>query len=554
MKLSAILFSALLSLFLSVRLEAQYIEVWSDEFDYEGLPDPGKWSYDVGGHGFGNEELQYYTNSRSENARVENGKLIIEARKEPYNGSEYTSAKLISRGKGDWKYGRFEIRAKLPTGRGIWPAIWMLPTHSVYGNWPASGEIDIMELVGYEPEKVHFTIHTEAYNHKIGTQVGTGTTLAAPYNNFYTYALEWTEDSLKFFVDDNLYFSVKREDNDYAKWPFDQPFYLLLNVAVGGTWGGSNGIDDAIFPQTMEVDYVRVYKMAEEGNNFSLNTYASNGTVQINPEKQNYTRGENVAITAIPDEGYEFIAWSGSFSGTAEQVALPMYFNYDIKAEFARKGEILTNASFFNSTLAWSYYGASMNAENDTLVASIPTSTTNPWDIQISQNGLYLENGATYTLRFKVSSETSRNVNASVGISQEPWTTFISKTVSIGTVEKEFVYEFTMNTDEENARVSFDLGKEAGDVYISEVSLVKNDEITGLFNNQLSTNSLKVYPHPNDGVFSISGTNEDYIIRNNLGVIVFKGRGNGLVDLQSLPSGIYLIESKDHQRFRLIIQ
>lgn len=553
MKISAILWATILSVFISTGLKAQYIEVWSDEFDYEGMPDPGKWSYDVGGHGFGNEELQYYTDGRPENARVENGKLIIEARKEAYNGKDYTSAKLMSRGKGDWKYGRFEIRAKLPTGRGIWPAIWMLPTHSVYGNWPASGEIDIMELVGYEPEKVHFTIHTEAYNHKIGTQVGTGTTLTAPYDNFYTYALEWTEDSIKFFVDDVLHFTVKREDNDYTKWPFDQPFYLLLNVAVGGSWGGANGIDNSIFPQTMEVDYVRVYQKAEEGESFSLQTRTAHGSVQVTPDKTSYARGEEVEITAIPDEGFEFIAWSGSFSGTAEQVTLPMYFNYDIKAEFARKGEMLSNASFFNNTLAWYYYGSSMTAVNDTLVATIPTATTNPWDIQISQNGLHLEKGATYTLRFKVSSETSRNIIASVGISQEPWTNFLNKTVSIGTNEQEFIYEFTMVEDWENARVSFDLGKDAGNVFISEVSLIKTDEITGFLNNGKTKNSLKVYPHPNNGIFSISGINQDYIIRNNLGNPVYKGKGSGRVILPNLPSGIYLLETIDHQKVRLII-
>src|SRR4026208_2586222 len=150
----------------------QWRLVWSDEFDYNGLPDPKKWSYDVGGHGWGNKELQYYTERRKENARVENGKLIIEARRDSWEGHEYTSARLVTKGKGDWTYGRFEVKAKLPSGRGTWPAIWMLPTERSYGEsyWPDNGEIDIMEHVGYDPDVVHGSAHTKAYYHSINTQ------------------------------------------------------------------------------------------------------------------------------------------------------------------------------------------------------------------------------------------------------------------------------------------------------------------------------------------------------------------------------------------------
>ncbi len=146
--------------------------VWSDEFDHRGLPDSSKWGYDVGGHGWGNKELQYYTERRKENARVEDGHLIIEARRDNSGGHEYTSARLVSKGKGDWTYGRFEVSAKLPSGRGTWPAIWMLPSLKSYGNfgWPDNGEIDIMEHVGFDPDVVHGSAHTKAYYHSIGTQ------------------------------------------------------------------------------------------------------------------------------------------------------------------------------------------------------------------------------------------------------------------------------------------------------------------------------------------------------------------------------------------------
>lgn len=138
--------------------------VWADEFNYTGEPDPAKWGYDIGGSGWGNNELQYYTNSRS-NSNVADGTLKITARKENVEGKEYSSARLVSKDKGDFLYGRFEIKAKLPTGRGTWPALWMLPTNWAYGGWPESGEIDIMEHVGYDQDRVHITVHTEAYNH-----------------------------------------------------------------------------------------------------------------------------------------------------------------------------------------------------------------------------------------------------------------------------------------------------------------------------------------------------------------------------------------------------
>ncbi|HBI81649.1 MAG TPA: glycoside hydrolase family 1, partial [Bacteroidales bacterium] len=236
------------------------ILAWNDEFNYTGLPAEDKWGYDVGGGGWGNNELQYYTNARTENARVENGNLIIEARKEQYEDNEYTSARLVSRHKGDWLYGRIETYAKLPSGTGTWPAIWMLPTNWVYGSWPKSGEIDIMEYVGFDPGIVHGSIHTEDYNHIIGTQKTATCTIPDAETAFHLYALEWTSEKIDIYVDDNKYFTFPNEHKDYKTWPFDQLFHLILNIAVGGNWGGMQGVDPNIWPQKMYVDYVRVYQ------------------------------------------------------------------------------------------------------------------------------------------------------------------------------------------------------------------------------------------------------------------------------------------------------
>lgn len=239
--------------------------VWSDEFDYTGLPDSNKWYYDIGdgcdlpaGCGWGNNELQYYTHQESKNTRVENGYLIIEAHREKYKESAYTSGRLLS--KQNWQYGRLEIRAKLPTGRGTWPAIWMLPKEDKYGGWPSNGEIDIMEHVGYEPDTIYGTVHTKAYNHIIGTQKSGQIYLSDSEAAFHTYAIDWTAESIAFSVDDQVYFTFENEGTGIQTWPFDQPFYLIMNIAVGGGWGGKHGVDESIWPQQMEVDYVRVYQ------------------------------------------------------------------------------------------------------------------------------------------------------------------------------------------------------------------------------------------------------------------------------------------------------
>lgn len=233
---------------------------WADEFNGKGLPDAKNWTYDVGGTGWGNNEKQFYTNADTSNAMVDKGNLNIIARKEAKENMQFTSARLASRKKFDWKYGRLEVRAMLPKGKGAWGAIWMLPTDWKYGSWPKSGEIDVMEHVGYEPDSVYGTVHTQSFNHSINTQVGKGLKVANPYTAYHVYAMEWYKDRIDFFIDDQLYFSFKNSGKGSAEWPFDQDHHLLLNVAVGGNWGGKMGIDESIFPTALKVDYVRVFQ------------------------------------------------------------------------------------------------------------------------------------------------------------------------------------------------------------------------------------------------------------------------------------------------------
>lgn len=238
--------------------------VWSDEFNGKEI-DWSKWAAEENGHGGGNNELQYYAD-RPENLRLENGCLVIEARKEKFNAAgvekDFTSARIRTKRRASWLYGRIEARAKLPTGRGLWPAIWMLPESSVYGGWAAGGEIDIMELVGHEPHKVHGTLH---YGGPWPDNKHTG----APFtlksgtfaDDFHVFAIEWEKGVIRWFVDGELYQTQTKWHTNKAPFPapFDQPFHLVLNVAVGGAWPGAPDAK-TVFPQRMTVDWIRVYQ------------------------------------------------------------------------------------------------------------------------------------------------------------------------------------------------------------------------------------------------------------------------------------------------------
>jgi len=253
--------------------------VWSDEFDGEKL-DPEKWSPNIWPPRKVNDEDQAYT-PREKNLRIENSNLVIEAHKEDYEGAQYTSGRVHTDGKGDFLYGRFEVRAKLPKGKGTWPAIWMLPSDpykysttcekgedwqgsSTCDAWPNSGEIDIMEHVGYQMGHIHGTVHNEAYYWARWEQRKGRILIDGVDEEFHVYALEWTPERIDAFVDDTHYFTYVNENSGWQVWPYDQPFHVILNIAVGGMWGRSGGgIDDTIFPQQMHVDYVRVYRLKE---------------------------------------------------------------------------------------------------------------------------------------------------------------------------------------------------------------------------------------------------------------------------------------------------
>ncbi|HXU16124.1 MAG TPA: glycoside hydrolase family 16 protein [Terriglobales bacterium] len=245
---------------------AGFTLAWSDEFDQgdNSAPDPAKWKFEIGGNGWGNQELEYYS-SRRENARMRRGNLEIIARKESYTGADgvqrdYTSARLITSGKFEQAYGRFEARIKIPYGQGVWPAFWLLGADDKQVGWPQCGEIDIMENIGREPGMVHGTIHGPGYSGGKGIGGAYSVNAGRFADDFHIYAVEWEPEEIRFYVDDHLYTARRPSDLPAGtKWVYDHPFYILLNFAVGGEWPGSPDATTK-FPQVMLVDYVRVYK------------------------------------------------------------------------------------------------------------------------------------------------------------------------------------------------------------------------------------------------------------------------------------------------------
>lgn len=238
--------------------------IWSDDFDNEGLPDPDKWDYETTGP-LKNEEFelfQHYMASRIENTRCEKSCLVIEARKEKYMDSLFTSASIFS--KTAWKYVKIEVKAKLPKGVGIWPAIWMLPEGFSGEGWPNCGEIDLVEHIGQKPKDVFFNVNTGTYNIMMGTAKGRHFHIDNLYDEFHTYLIEWTTGEIRFFMDDNLTFEFQKESNDVNDWPFDKPFFLKLMLAVGllnDFNDGGTEVDYSVFPGQLLIDYVRIYEI-----------------------------------------------------------------------------------------------------------------------------------------------------------------------------------------------------------------------------------------------------------------------------------------------------
>jgi beta-glucanase (GH16 family) len=390
-----------------------YNLVWADEFDGNSL-NTANWSYDVGAGGWGNNELQYYTNGS--NVAVSSGTLKILAKQESFGGTNYTSSRIVTKNKVDFRYGKFEARLKLPQGQGIWPAFWLLPTKNEYGIWPKSGEMDVMELLGHQPNIIYGTIHSGDANFMVHSSsanymLPTGTFA----DDFHTFTLEWTPTEVKWLVDGNLYST--KTGADISPWVFDKAFHVLLNVAVGGNWPGSpNGT--TVFPQTMEVDYVRIYQKLEDVQiKGATSVEPSTASVYTLPTiagtTYTWSGGTNASVSAGQSTPQATMAFGAAQNNTTISATLTngcgtVTPQYPVTVS-ANQWE---NPDFENDLIHWNTAAYSGGVANFAITTSNPQKGTkafcaavtavgvNPWYVQLSRSAFNVTAGQSYTLTY----------------------------------------------------------------------------------------------------------------------------------------------------------
>jgi beta-glucanase (GH16 family) len=429
--------------------------IWADEFDSAGSPDGTKWNFETGKNGWGNNEIQNYTNNR-DNSYVSNGTLKIHAKKS--QSGEWTSARMVTSGKSSWKYGRFEMRARLPEGRGTWPAFWMMPQQSTYGSWPKSGEIDIMEHVGYDMNRIHGTIHTEAYNHSLNTQKGNNTVVSSVNSQFHIYAIEWSESEIKWYVNNTHFYTFKNENKTYREWPFNQPFFLILNIAIGGNWGGAQGIDPALSEAVMEVDYVRVYSdvlpvPVISGPSFiNAGQESSFSTPLIGKLKYKWTFPTGVSIISGSETNYVSIKWNDK-SG---DVIVLAYNDCDTISSVPFSVQLQTKP--LSSQMSIPFAGSGGN-----LLWMANPGTGNQINMKEENNELVV----TYNIQNPLSN---------------PYISYKFQSIADLTVLKVFSVYLKPRSGAAPYNIRFDLTDNNGNIDLNDIFKVENPKDNGLFN------------------------------------------------------------------------
>ena len=555
-------------LLFSVSVFAQkYVQVWGDEFNTPGLPDSTKWDYEIGK--IRNNELQYYTYKRPENARIEDTVLVIEAHKESFFDAAYTSASIISRGIGDWRYGKIEIRAKVAGGKGTWPALWMLPTNSEYGSWPKSGEIDIMEYIGVEPQNFYFTTHFEGIDKPAGQHGSSGSgpvrVVRNPWEEFVKFTLIWTPEKIEWYANDIKRHEYKKPADDYRVWPFDWEFYLILNLAYGGTWGGYDGVDDSKLPHKFFIDYVRVYQLQDTESPFDLNILpAKHGKVEVSPKLDFYPENTEVTLTAIPDSGYSFKAWE--YQSGANPLIFNINKNTTIIPVFYNANELLTNGEFNKNSKPWSFYvydnqntSYTTSVADSIFIINILKSTGTDWHFGFQETGLSMKK-ADYKLTFDAWAEQPKQLLITVAKNYVNWGSYIDKNVSITAERKSFEITLNMPVSDENIRLYFGIGRFTGKFYIDNISLTQIQDDPSTANNDIAIDKFDVliYPNPSTGSFTVQLSIQNEVVQYTLELLSFDGKLLFQTDLNAfkteinpgaLKQGIYLVKIKSEDYY-----
>jgi beta-glucanase (GH16 family) len=482
--------------------------VWFDEFNGSKL-DTVAWAPSTGSA----DESKY--TARPENISISSGLLHLIARKESYGGFGYTSALIRTKGAASWRYGRIEARIKLPSGAGMVPAFWMMPADDAYGWWPSSGEMDIMENPTTQPTMIYGTAHAQAYSYFTGgVPKSASISIADAESAFHLYALEWSPDSLRFFVDDTNYAVVTNDHGGSASWPFDRPFYVILNLAVGGSWVGTPPAN-VVFPVSMDVDYVRVYQVFGEavvdGADFVQN--GAKGVSYFAPSISGASYAWQVPPGAAVAAGQgtrhvsvDFGGRSGNVSvaivgsgGTVTPSVPVLVSNNLLKNGFFERGsKYWETVSGGGGTAAFSLDSAIGAAPNHSAKVAVTKASTNRWDIQLKQPGFVLAAGQDHILKLSArAGSVGPKLTMSV-IDAATFATFGSATQTLTNSWKQYSVVFKPGVSVP-ATLTIDLGETTGTFFIDSVSVI-NPSVAGLADGQavlpLRAGLEQNYPNP----------------------------------------------------------
>jgi beta-glucanase (GH16 family) len=484
-------------------LTAQNLQlVWADEFEATAI-DPAIWQYESGPS---NDNVQFYTN-RADNANLVDGKLRIIALKESYQGYEFTSAHIRTEQARSWRYGRVEASIKLPGTPGFVPAFWMLPVDEMYGWWPFSGEIDIMEHPTNEVSKIYGTVHTEAYNLFAGPLPPGGSTIDVPdaESAFHLYAVEWSPEKIDFFVDDQKYYSFENDNGSSATWPFNQPFYIILNLAVGGGWVGTPG-ESSVFPAIMEVEYVRVYQdlndVEIQGNDFvTYNTSdVTYSFAEIEGASYQWSVPGGAEITSGQGSAQITVSW-GLFGGNVEAEMITGQGTILKTLPVRVSPNLLKNMGFEKGVKYWrsaagypvkaqiTLDGEVFNGGSHSIFTGVTDPAGNAWDVQLSQSGFVVQGGTKYHASLMAKSGATPEQFSAAVINASSFALAGQKTISTGDSWGLYEFDFTPSGTFA-AAFNVDMGGHTGTYYLDDFVLT---------NAELSDQNLLENPDFFDG-------------------------------------------------------
>jgi beta-glucanase (GH16 family) len=532
--------------------------MWADEFDGTTV-NTANWNYNIGGNGWGNNEWQYYTD-RVENANVSNGTLKIIARQEAYSGSNYTSARMVTKGKYAFTYGKVSARIKLPLGQGIWPAFWTLPENNYYGGWPFSGEMDIMELIGHQPARVYGTLH--ASNNGSHTYSGDHYDLnAGTFNDdFHEFTMEWGPDTIRHFVDGNLFLTQTNSSFNANPWPFNRAFHLLLNLAVGGNWPGYPNAS-TVFPQAMEVDWVRVFQRTEQAvlEGPVIAEPGATSKIYSVPNFPNATFDWSVpaGATIVNGQGTAAIVVNlGTVSGPVSVTVTTNCGSASLSLMVNITPNIWENPAFEQNLVQWNFRKAGA-ANGEAIITTttvqegmksaqvnVTAAGANPWDLQLQRLANDMIPGQQYTLSFWAKADASRLFSWGL-IHPTNFTGYVGGSPTANTNWQQFSQTFTAPTDQTQLLFNLDLARFAGATFYFDNFLLARTALSSVTNSIPVTDKMfKIYPNPTLNTITVEGgENWDKIMIKSVNGQVLRHFTRGdLLSLSGLSGGVFWVE------------